>query len=275
MADLPRRSLPEAVAERPVPGWLRANLRIGHLPPGLGRMPEAYLAAGYNVLTINADVSTSELKVGWQGFVCGDNEPGGSFVSTGWPRQTKDVANFVSPQLDPTGEFFPDPATITVTNAYPGYALDCEVEFANLAPVPVHLERILITVDDTSTPLNPDYITQCLSNTCKTFANGPDLYDLDPTTPPDPMYAELVGIPVGCQFHEGDTDGGSFKFGVRQPAKEHTTYVIKLQLQFNQWNESAWNGCGLPKKTPVVPVLPLDPSGTPYDPALLGISEQP
>jgi Trehalose utilisation len=53
-ADLPPRSLPEAVAQRPVPEWLRTNLRIGHLPPGLGRMPEAYLAAGYNVLTINA-----------------------------------------------------------------------------------------------------------------------------------------------------------------------------------------------------------------------------
>jgi hypothetical protein len=51
---LPPRSFPEAVAERPVPAWLRTNLRIGHLPPGLGRMPEAYLAAGYNVLTINA-----------------------------------------------------------------------------------------------------------------------------------------------------------------------------------------------------------------------------
>ena len=232
-------------------------------------------ALWFQVLTINANVTTSELKVGWQGFVCGDNEPGGSFVSAGWPRQNKDVANFTPPQLDPGGTFFPDPAQIIVTNAYPGYALDCEVEFVNLGRVPVHLERIVITVDDPSTPLSPDFVTICTGNTCKTFANGPDLYDVSPLTPDDPFYAELVGIPVGCQFHQDDTDGGSFKFGVRQPAKEHTTYVIKLKLQFNQWNESGFDGCGLPKHVPPTPVLPLNPSGTPYDPALLDISQQP
>lgn len=54
LSDLPPRSLPEAVAERPIPQWLRSNVRIGHLPPGLGRMPESFLDAGYNVLIINA-----------------------------------------------------------------------------------------------------------------------------------------------------------------------------------------------------------------------------
>src|SRR4051812_40376037 len=53
-AGLPPRSLPEAVPARPVPAWLRSHLRIGHLPGGLGRMPEAYARAGYNVITINA-----------------------------------------------------------------------------------------------------------------------------------------------------------------------------------------------------------------------------
>jgi len=232
-------------------------------------------ALWFQVLTINVNASTSELKVGWQGFVCSDNEPGGTFVSAGWPRQTKDVGNFTPPQLDPTGSFFPDPAEITVTNAYPGYAIDCEVEFANLGPVPVHLERILILIDDPATPQNPDFVTECLSNSCKTFANGPDLYDTSPLTPGDPFYAELVGVPVGCQFHQGDSDGGSFKFGVRQSAREQTTYTIQLKLEFNQWNESGWTGCGTPKNNPVTPVLPLDPSGTPYDPALLGIDHQP
>ena len=54
MSGLPARSLPEATSSRPVPQWLRTNLRIGHLPPGLGRMPESFLDAGYNVLIINA-----------------------------------------------------------------------------------------------------------------------------------------------------------------------------------------------------------------------------
>src|SRR5262249_11808629 len=53
-SDRPPRSVPEAVPERPVPRWLRTNLRIGHLPPGLGRMPESYAKAGYNVIILNA-----------------------------------------------------------------------------------------------------------------------------------------------------------------------------------------------------------------------------
>ncbi|QEH36089.1 Trehalose utilization [Aquisphaera giovannonii] len=53
-AGLPPRSVPAPLPKRPVPGWLRTNLRIGHLPPGLERMPEAFAAAGYNVITINA-----------------------------------------------------------------------------------------------------------------------------------------------------------------------------------------------------------------------------
>ena len=36
------------------PRWLRTHWRVGHLPPGLGRMPEAYAKAGYEVITINA-----------------------------------------------------------------------------------------------------------------------------------------------------------------------------------------------------------------------------
>lgn len=53
-SGLPPRSLPEPVPLRPVPDWLTTQARIGHLPPGLGRMPEAYAKAGYNVITINA-----------------------------------------------------------------------------------------------------------------------------------------------------------------------------------------------------------------------------
>lgn len=230
-------------------------------------------ALWFQVLTINANVSTSELKVGWLGFSCSDNEPGG-FTRLGWPDQTKDVGKFVPPAIDPATGFFPDEATLIVTNAYPGYAIDCEVELVNLGKVPVHIERWLITIDDPTTPQDPDIVKECVAGTCKTFLNGPDLYDLSPLTPPDPVYAELVHA-VGCQLHEGEGKSGSFLFGVRQPAQEHTTYVIKLKVQVNQWNESGWIGCDAPKNNPVTPVLPLDPSGTPYDPALLGMANQP
>ena len=51
---LPERSLPPALPDRPLPAWLRTHWRVGHLPPGLGRRPQAYARAGYEVITINA-----------------------------------------------------------------------------------------------------------------------------------------------------------------------------------------------------------------------------
>ena len=53
-SGLPPRTLAPALPDRPIPAWLRTHWRIGHLPPGLGRMPEAYARAGYEVITINA-----------------------------------------------------------------------------------------------------------------------------------------------------------------------------------------------------------------------------
>lgn len=52
-ANLPPRTVMERIAPRPVPTWLRTNLRIGHLPPVGWRMMDEYLKAGYNVLTVN------------------------------------------------------------------------------------------------------------------------------------------------------------------------------------------------------------------------------
>src|SRR5262249_30658031 len=54
LSRLPPRSLPPASPDRPIPDWLRTRWRVGHLPPGLGRVPEAFARAGYEVITINA-----------------------------------------------------------------------------------------------------------------------------------------------------------------------------------------------------------------------------
>jgi hypothetical protein len=53
-SGLPSRSLAGPVPERPMPRWVRTNPRIGHLPPGRGRMPESFAKAGSNVLILNA-----------------------------------------------------------------------------------------------------------------------------------------------------------------------------------------------------------------------------
>jgi hypothetical protein len=227
-------------------------------------MAVAY-ALWFQVLTLDANIDTGELLVRWSGTNCDDNEPPTPFDVEGFPQQTKDVGSFEFVRTDPL-------ITITVTNAYPGYAIDCELEWRNIGEVPVHLERWLITVDDPATPENPDFLVECLSEPCESFAGGPALYDL---VPDDPIYARVNDPNLGCQLHTGQGDDTSFIFGVRQPARELTTYTLRLYAQFNQWNESGWNGCDTPKATPVVPVLPLNSLGTPYDPALAGESQQP
>ena len=222
-------------------------------------------ALWFQVLTIDASVTTSDLEVQFRGLSCQDNEPDNPFEIVGWPVQNKDVGDFDSSLVE---------AQLTITNAYPGYAVDCEVEFENIGNVPIHVERWVITVDDPNTLEEPDWVYECVTSICRAFPNGPDLYDVNPTTPDDHFYAELTDS-LGCQFETGGGEGGSFIIGVRQPAAEGTTYIVQLHGQFNQWNESGWDGCGDPKSNPVTPVLPLDENGTPYDPVLEGISEQP
>lgn len=60
--NLPPRSVMERMPDRPIPEWLRTNVRIGHLPGGTGRMLDEYAKAGYNVITINC--TTTFIKVG-------------------------------------------------------------------------------------------------------------------------------------------------------------------------------------------------------------------
>jgi len=222
-------------------------------------------ALWFQTLTLDASLDTGELRVRWSGLSCSDNEPPNPFDVEGFPQQTKNVGSFTAGRTD-------EVITVTVSNGYPGYAVDCELEWRNVGEVPVHLERWVLTVDDPDTAENPDYFIECLdTNICETFPGGPLIYDL---VPPDPLYARLNDPNLGCQLHTGQGDDSSFIFGVRQPAKENTTYTLKLYAQFNQWNESGWTGCDVPKATPPVPVLPLDPSGTPYDPVETGQSQQ-
>ncbi len=49
---LPPRSVPESLPPRPVPDWVRTHFRVGHLPGSLP-MAEAFVKAGYNVVTLN------------------------------------------------------------------------------------------------------------------------------------------------------------------------------------------------------------------------------
>lgn len=52
-ADLPPRTLIQSPPRRDIPAWLRANLRVGHLPGYNERMVSQFLKADYNVITVN------------------------------------------------------------------------------------------------------------------------------------------------------------------------------------------------------------------------------
>ncbi len=159
---------------------------------------------------------------------------------------------------------------IQVDNAYPGYAWDCQAHIYNTAPLPWHLEDMVIKVLECDSngqncvPVPPppppkSWAMQCDTYTCwwgdlgispPTFPNGLDSWS--------PFY---VAVPnwEGCQVHNTNTggvgNGGSLQFGVNQSAKQNTRYKIVIEYQVNQWNESAWGGCGNMKPGFTGPVL--------------------
>jgi hypothetical protein len=152
--------------------------------------------------------------------------------------------------------------SIVVSNTYPGWALDCEVEVRNNAPLPWHLETIVIKVEECVVPSGPcttltpppaSQVTNCpvAAFTKCTWGdlgiNPPDYPDgLDDWSP---IYVEAPNW-QGCQVHQNGVLEGSMFIGVNQSAKENTKYVITVTYTVNQWNESVWDGCYDPKATP-------------------------
>jgi hypothetical protein len=172
----------------------------------------------------------------------------------------KDVAT--GPVSDrPDGD--PHQWSVTIGNAYPGYAYDCEVEILNTAPLPWHVEDIQIVVEECPVPTGPcttlvpppnSQVTNCPLVALSDCTWG-DLGINPPSGHPgglanwSPIYAEVANW-EGCQVHQGIDLEASLFIGINQPAKENTKYVITLTYTVNQWNESVWNGCTQPKPTP-------------------------
>ena len=162
----------------------------------------------------------------------------------------KDVASVsLAPEPAPYHE-----VTLNVTNAYPGYAFDCEVHISNPTNLPWHLEDekfVVLQCDQVGnncTPLQPpppSWTTTCTTYSCKWGDRGinPPTYPLGLATW-SPVYAQATNW-EGCQVHlEDDFVAGSIFVGVNQSAKQNSQYKIVFEYQVNQWNESSWNGCG-------------------------------
>ena len=178
---------------------------------------------------------------------CTENEDAdeitGSNFDDGFVWVAKEVGSFDrSPLPLPQDEL-----SLTISGAYPGYAVDCKLDFKNVGTVPVHVEREFIDID-----VNNDGQYE-LRYECTANGGQPDCRNLDPianpwtsTTNSSPVYVRWVNG-LGCQLHANERSSGDFFIGVRQPAAENTTYRVKFSVQVNQWNESGWNGCAIPK----------------------------
>jgi len=231
----------------------------------------------YEDLQFTAQVSTTSLDGQIRCGTISDNEdanwpalppPSGVFPPhTEYPQgpllgpggTLKDVATGpVSSNASPPGTFHN--WSVVVANAYPGYALDCEVEVRNNAPLPWHVEDIQIVVEECELPAGPcvvlgpppaSQVTTCPLGSATDCTWG-DLGINPPTGYPgglgnwSPLFVEVANW-EGCQVHQNQDLEASLFIGVNQPAKENTKYVITLKYTINQWNESAWTGCSQPK----------------------------
>jgi hypothetical protein len=160
----------------------------------LGSLGVGY-AMWYEDLYIEGTVDTGEVYAYWDLCGCFDIED-------------KDVGT-TSCQIDASD---PRILYVTVTNGYPCYFGDCEVEFCIGGTVPVFFESIEII---------PDNFTLASAN----GANDGELW------------VDLVDG-VGMQMHPGDCTALSFKVHVEQCAAQGATYTFSIICKVVQYNES-------------------------------------
>lgn len=154
------------------------------------------------------------------------------------------------------GPDYPNQWVINISNAYPGYAMDCEVHTRNTGTVPWHVESIIFKVEKCETASGPcveivpgpqEWQTDCPDDQTGADCTWGNL-GISPPNFPDgldtwsPLYAGIENA-LGCQVHQnGDLESSLF-IGVNQSAEESSFYRVTLTFTLNQWNESAYSGC--------------------------------
>lgn len=220
----------------------------------------AFSAAGYSLwseeLRAEATVNTGTLD----GLVVCDNAADNE--AQGWP--TNDPYSAYPSPTSPhdvggggaqgTTSHLID---VVLKDTYPGYAFRCEVHVSNTGSVAWHLEDITYQVSECDAnggdchslnPIDPahkTWTTNCAGAACTWGDKG--------VTPPvagqtwSPIFASVENQ-EGCQLHHDDPALAAWLMvGVNQPASEHVVYKVALSYTLQQWNESAWTGCGQPR----------------------------
>ncbi len=162
------------------------------------------MAMWSETLKVNVYVNTGEVKVKWSEWYCSDTGPdpqAPGFNNT----EGKDVAKcYVTVEQwahDP-----PDPIklNITLSNAYPGYAVNVTLVVDNIGSIPVKLYAVNYT------HLEPQ--------------------DLEA------LSIRLIP-PSDTQIHPGGNSTYILEIIVLQAANETTTYSFDVEFTFAQWNE--------------------------------------
>jgi hypothetical protein len=179
----------------------------------------ATLGVGYGLwsktLTIKGTVNTGEIDARWVEVNCAEFYP--------WPEggnpgevEGKDVG-YTEAWIDPDNNQI---LHIIVTNAYPSYAVDCQVHFWIDGTIPVILRGTKIVAIS-------DNLTGCVltGNQVKILSC-------------DQMTIEFWDG-IGTQIDPPDGGANSLRLHVEQLADQDTEYRFDVGVCFAQWNESA------------------------------------
>ena len=179
----------------------------------------AALGVGYGLwsklLVIHGTIETGRVDARWTLVTCAEFHP--------WPEggndgefEGKDVGKTIA-WIDEVDDQI---IHVVIDNAYPSYAVDCEVHFTNDGTIPV------IVRGTTVVPASGN-LTNCVQagNNWKTLTC-------------DQLTVEFVDN-LGSQIDPNDKAASSLVVHVEQPADQDASYAFDVLVCMAQWNEPA------------------------------------
>ncbi len=155
-------------------------------------------------LDIRGVVETGDVDVEWSFVGCFDVED----------KDVGSIAGFIEPGDSSVLNF-------QIVDGYPGYLADCEVEYTYLGSVPARVEAINFVPGD---------FTGCVVDQSATVGSFVATCDQVTVTWANNLCANLV---------QGDFLGSSLRVVVAQGAAQNAAYGFGVEVQVNQFNESA------------------------------------
>lgn len=170
-------------------------------------------------LQVTGTVQTGTLRAQWQGAGCFEFYPWrGTFPSYPFyygEVEGKDVGGF-SVSVDPLDSSI---LNFTLTNAYPSYAVDCEVHYFNSGTIPWIMRGNTI-----------EKVSDNLTN-CTLIGTQKKTYKCDQLT-------VIFADGIGTQTEPGDEGASSLIVHIEQPAAMGATYQFRVRMCMSNWNES-------------------------------------